>query len=317
MNEAEAYWMTGRVACAPPERKPCGGVDLYVGGTEHAVLHLLYARFWHKVLFDLGYLSTSEPFQRLVNQGIILGPDNQKMSKSRGNVVNPESVIAEYGADSLRLYEMFMGPLEQMKPWSMKGVEGVYRFLGRVWRLVIEETQEGEWTLSRELAEVELSDRQLRLVHATIKKVTEDIESLAFNTAISQMMILTNEFVNSRPRPVAGLRILLTLLSPFAPHLSEELWDRLREKFTGFDSHASLQPWPVHNENLLSVNEIEYAVQINGKVRDRMLAKKGASDSELEMAALATPKVREAVAGKPVLKTIIVRDKLVNIVLGK
>ena len=316
-EQAEAYWMTGRVEWAPPERKPCGGVDLYVGGTEHAVLHLLYARFWHKVLFDLGYLSTSEPFQRLVNQGIILGPDNQKMSKSRGNVVNPENVIAEYGADSLRLYEMFMGPLEQMKPWSMKGVEGVYRFLGRVWRLVIEETQEGDWTLSRELAEVELSDRQLRLVHATIKKVTEDIESLAFNTAISQMMILTNELVNSRPRPVAGLRILLTLLSPFAPHLSEELWDRLREKFTGFDSHASLQSWPVHNENLLTVDEVEYAVQINGKVRDRMLAKKGASDSELEKAALATPKVREAVAGKPVLKTIIVRDKLVNIVLGK
>jgi leucyl-tRNA synthetase len=316
-EQAEAYWMTGRVECAPPRRKPCGGVDLYVGGTEHAVLHLLYARFWHKVLFDLEYLSTSEPFQRLVNQGIILGPDNQKMSKSRGNVVNPENVIAEYGADSLRLYEMFMGPLEQMKRWSMKGVEGVYRFLGRVWRLVREETQEGDWTLSRELAEVELSDRQLRLTHATIKKVTEDIESLAFNTAISQMMILTNEFVNSRPRPVAGLRILLTLLSPFAPHLSEELWERLGEKFSGFDTHASLQPWPVYDENLLTVDEVEYAVQINGKVRDRMLAKKGASDSELEKAALTTPKVREAVAGKPVLKTIVVRDKLVNIVLGK
>jgi leucyl-tRNA synthetase len=316
-DEAEAYWMTGRVACAPPERKPGGGVDLYVGGTEHAVLHLLYARFWHKVLFDLGYLSSSEPFQRLVNQGIILGPDNQKMSKSRGNVVNPENVIAEYGADSLRLYEMFMGPLEQMKPWSMKGVEGVYRFLGRVWRLVIEETQGGDWTLSRELAEVELSERQLRLLHATIKKVTEDIESLALNTAISQMMILTNELVNSRPRPVAGLRVLLMLLSPFAPHLSEELWERLGEKFTGFDRHASLQSWPVYNEDILAVDEVEYAVQINGKVRDRMLAKKGTSDSELEKAALIRPKVGEAVAGKSVLKTIIVRDKLVNIVLGK
>ena len=316
-EQAEGYWMTGRAAPAPPEQKPCGGVDLYVGGTEHAVLHLLYARFWHKVLFDLGYLSTSEPFQRLVNQGIILGPDNQKMSKSRGNVVNPENVIAEYGADSLRLYEMFMGPLEQMKPWSMKGVEGVYRFLGRVWRLVMEETQEGNWRLSHELADVELSDRQLRLVHATIKKVTEDIESLAFNTAISQMMILTNEFVNSRPRPVPGLRILLMLLSPFAPHVSEELWERLGEKFTGFPGRASMQSWPVHDKNLLTVDEVEYAVQINGKVRDRMLAKKEASDSQLEEAALATPKIREAVAGKPVIKTIIVRDKLVNIVLGK
>ena len=309
--------MTERADSAPRQSGACGGVDLYVGGTEHAVLHLLYARFWHKVLFDLGYLSTPEPFQRLVNQGIILGPDNQKMSKSRGNVVNPENVIAEYGADSLRLYEMFMGPLEQMKPWSMKGVEGVYRFLGRVWRLVMEETQEGNWSLSRELAEVELSARQLRLVHATIKKVTEDIQSLAFNTAISQMMILTNEFVNSRPRPAAGLRILLTLLSPFAPHVSEELWERLGEKFTGFDDRASVQPWPAYDEKILTVDEVEYAVQINGKVRDRMLANKDAPNSDLEKAALATPKVREAVAGKPVLKTIIVRDKLVNIVLGK
>ncbi|MET0253840.1 MAG: leucine--tRNA ligase [Terrimicrobiaceae bacterium] len=316
-ERAEGYWMTGSAAPAPPEQKPCGGVDLYVGGTEHAVLHLLYARFWHKVLFDLGYLSTSEPFKRLVNQGIILGPDNQKMSKSRGNVVNPENVIVEYGADSLRLYEMFMGPLEQMKPWSMKGVEGVYRFLGRVWRLVMEETQEGNWRLSHELADVELTSRQLRLVHATIKKVTEDIESLAFNTAISQMMILTNEFVNSRPRPVAGLRILLTLLSPFAPHVSEELWERLGEKFTGFHGRASVQSWPFYDEDLLTVDEVEYAVQINGKVRDRMLARKEASDSELEEAALATSKIRDAVAGKPVLKTIIVRDKLVNIVLGK
>ena len=316
-KQAEAYWMAGHEQSPSPDPNLCGGVDLYVGGTEHAVLHLLYARFWHKVLFDLGYLSTPEPFQRLVNQGIILGPDNQKMSKSRGNVVNPENVIAEYGADSLRLYEMFMGPLEQMKPWSMKGVEGVYRFLGRVWRLVMEETQEGGWRLSPDVAEVELSDKQLRLVHATIKKVTEDIEGFAFNTAISQMMILTNELVNSQPRPVAGLRSLLTVLSPFAPHLTEELWERLGEKFTGFDGHASLQPWPVHDENLLVLSEVEYGVQINGKVRDRVLARKDASDSELEKAALATPKVREAIAGKRVLKVIIVRDKLVNVVLAK
>ena len=175
-EEAEAYWMTGRARLAPPA-KTCGGVDLYVGGTEHAVLHLLYARFWHKVLFDLGYLSTPEPFQRLVNQGIILGPDNQKMSKSRGNVVSPENVIEEYGADSLRLYEMFMGPIEQMKPWSMKGVEGVYRFLGRVWRLVMEETQEGDWGLSQELAEADPTSRQLRLSTPPSKRSPEDIES--------------------------------------------------------------------------------------------------------------------------------------------
>ncbi|HEY5706665.1 MAG TPA: leucine--tRNA ligase [Terrimicrobiaceae bacterium] len=311
--DAESYWMAGR-AKSDARR---GGVDLYVGGTEHAVLHLLYARFWHKVLYDLGYLSTSEPFQRLVNQGIILGPDNQKMSKSRGNVVNPENVIVEYGADSLRLYEMFMGPLEQMKPWSMKGVEGVYRFLGRVWRLAMSETQEGGWAVSPDLAEIELTGSQLRVAHATIKKVTEDIESLAFNTAISQMMIFTNEFVNLRPRPVAGLRILLPLLSPFAPHISEELWERLGERFPGFEGRASSQEWRLHDESFLAVEEVEYGVQVNGKVRDRVRARKDASDAELEESALGAPKAREAIAGKPVSKVIIVRGKLVNIVLAK
>ena len=313
----ERYWMTGLSNSRGEQSRRAGGVDLYVGGTEHAVLHLLYARFWHKVLYDLGYLSTPEPFQRLVNQGVILGPDNQKMSKSRGNVVNPENVIAEYGADSLRLYEMFMGPLEQMKPWSMKGVEGVYRFLARVWRLVMEETQEGGWALSSDLTEVDLTSRQRRAAHATIKKVTEDIESFAFNTAVSQMMILTNEFVNSRPRPVAGLRILLPLLSPFAPHIAEELWARLGEKFPGFDDHASSQPWPIHDEKFLEVDEVEYGVQVNGKVRDRMRAKKDASDAELEECALAAPKAREAVADRRVSKIVIVRGKLVNIVLAK
>jgi leucyl-tRNA synthetase len=315
---AEHYWMTSRRGFDSGESRPApGGVDLYVGGTEHAVLHLLYARFWHKVLYDLGYLSSPEPFQRLVNQGVILGPDNQKMSKSRGNVINPENVIAEYGADSLRLYEMFMGPLEQMKPWSMKGVEGVYRFLGRVWRLVMEETQEGSWALSPDLTEIDLTSRQLRVAHATIKKVSEDIESFSFNTAISQMMILTNEFVNSRPRPVAGLRILLPLLSPFAPHIAEELWARLGEKFSGFAGCASSQGWPVHDEKFLAVDEVEYGVQVNGKVRDRVRVRKDALDAELEECALAAPKVRETVSGKHISKIIIVRDKLVNIVLAK
>ena len=309
--------MTGHPKSDDRVQKPPGGVDLYVGGTEHAVLHLLYARFWHKVLYDLGYLSTPEPFQRLVNQGIILGPDNQKMSKSRGNVVNPENVIAEYGADSLKLYEMFMGPLEQMKPWSIKGVEGVYRFLGRVWRLVMEETQEGGWTLSSDLAEIELTSQQVRVAHATINKVTADIECFAFNTAISQMMIFTNEFVNLRPRPAAGLRILLPLLSPFAPHIADELWERLGEKFPRFENRASSEPWPIYDERFLTVDEMEYGVQVNGKVRDRMHARKDASDAELEGSALAAPKVREAIAGKRVSKIIIVRGKLVNIVLAK
>ena len=298
---ADQYWM-GK------EGKP-GGVDLYVGGTEHAVLHLLYARFWHKVLFDLGHLTTPEPFQRLVNQGMILGPDGQKMSKSRGNVVTPDSVISEYGADSLRLYEMFMGPLEQMKPWSMKGVEGVYRFLGRVWRMAMEENQEGTWVVSTDLAEIPLTSAQLRVAHATIKKVTADIRDLAFNTAISQMMVFTNEFVNAKPRPIEALRILLPLLSPFAPHIAEELWQRL-----GFPGQASTHPWPVHDEACLVENEIELVVQVNGKVRERLTVSKQATTEDIEHAARTSAKVLEATAGLAIVKVIVVPGKLVNIV---
>jgi leucyl-tRNA synthetase len=300
-KKADQYWMAHNA-------KP-GGVDLYVGGTEHAVLHLLYARFWHKVLHDLGHVATPEPFQRLVNQGMILGPDGQKMSKSRGNVITPDSVISEYGADSLRLYEMFMGPLEQMKPWSMKGVEGVYRFLARVWRLAMEENQEGEWILSSDLAEIPLNSQQLRVAHATIKKVTSDIRLLAFNTAISQMMVFTNEFVNAKPRPLEALRILLPLLSPFAPHLTEELWSRL-----GFTGLASKQPWPVHDECLLVENEVELAVQVNGKVRERLIISKEATKEEIEKAALASAKIQEATAGQTIVKVVVVPGKLVNIV---
>jgi leucyl-tRNA synthetase len=300
-KEADEYWMARN-------EKP-GGVDLYVGGTEHAVLHLLYARFWHKVLHDLGHVATPEPFQRLVNQGMILGPDGQKMSKSRGNVITPDSVISEYGADSLRLYEMFMGPLEQMKPWSMKGVEGVYRFLARVWRLAMEENQEGEWILSSDLAEIPLTSQQLRIAHATIKKVTSDIRLLAFNTAISQMMVFTNEFVNAKPRPLEALRILLPLLSPFAPHLAEELWSRL-----GFSGLASKQTWPVHDESLLVENEVELAVQVNGKVRERLVISKEATKEEIEKAALESPKIQEATAGQSIVKVVVVPGKLVNIV---
>jgi len=299
--DADKYWMAS--AGTP------GGVDLYVGGTEHAVLHLLYARFWHKALFDLGQLQTPEPFQRLVNQGMILGPDGQKMSKSRGNVITPDSVIAEYGADSLRLYEMFMGPLEQMKPWSMKGVEGVYRFLARVWRLGMQENQEGEWVVSGDLADIPLTAAQARVVHETIKKVTSDLASLAFNTAISQMMVFTNEFVNAKPRPKEGLRVLLPLLSPFAPHLAEEMWSRL-----GFEGAASAQPWPAHDESLLVQAEIELPVQVNGKVRDRIRVAAGATNEEVETAARASAKVIEATAGMTVVKAIIVPGKLVNIV---
>ena len=232
-----------------------GGVDLYVGGTEHAVLHLLYARFWHKVLFDLGHVSTPEPFQRLVNQGLILGEDGQKMSKSRGNVVNPDDVIAEYGADALRCYEMFMGPLEATKPWSMNGVEGVARFLARVWRLVMEENQAGEWVRQRRRAGRARPRRRIaKVVHATIKKVGEDIEALSFNTAISQMMICTNALVGSSSRPRSALRLLLVVLNPFAPHLTEELWARL-----GGEGLVADQTWPEYDPALLVEDEIESA----------------------------------------------------------
>jgi leucyl-tRNA synthetase len=306
-TDAERYWM------GEGNGKP-GGVDLYVGGTEHAVLHLLYARFWHKVLFDLGYVSTSEPFQRLVNQGLIMGEDGQKMSKSRGNVVNPDDVIVDYGADALRLYEMFMGPLEQSKPWSMTGVEGVSRFLARVWRLVMQENQASEWEMGPISADAALDKTQQRVVHATIKKVGEDIEALSFNTAIAQMMVYVNTFTNVTPCPLAALRTLLILLNPFAPHLTEELWARLGAKFAGFEGLAADQPWPQYDPALLVEDEVEIPIQVNGKVRDRLVVSKDADKAALEAAALASPKVWEFTGGKAIKKIVVVPGKLVNIV---
>jgi leucyl-tRNA synthetase len=355
-----------------------------VGGTEHAVLHLLYARFWHKVLHDLGHVSTREPFQRLVNQGLILGEteyslfetaDGQpcssamlrnieeeatpaglrmtgihtvtgeklyakrisyndvekagdgfalksdrgirvdarsfKMSKSRGNVVNPDHVVTEYGADALRGYEMFMGPLEASKPWSMTGVEGVFRFLARVWRLVMEENQAGEWVVSSAVQDIEPDRALAKVVHQTIKKVGEDIESLSFNTAIAQMMICTNALTQANPRPREALRSLLHVLNPFAPHLTEELWERLG--FTGMIAH---QPWPVFDPALLIEDEFELPVQVNGKLRDKITVKRDAASSDVEKIALAAPKIAEAIAGKTVKKIVVVPGRLVNIVVA-
>ena len=304
-EEAERYWMGGD--------KP-GGVDLYVGGTEHAVLHLLYARFWQKVLFDLGYVSKPEPFQRLVNQGIILGEDNQKMSKSRGNIVSPDDVIDQHGADAFRCYEMFMGPLEQMKPWSTRGVEGVARFLARVWRLLMTENQAGEWELSKKIKTVDATKSQQKLLHATIKKVTEDIESFSFNTAISQMMIFVNAFTNVEMIPLLAMRTFLTLLNPFAPHISSELWERLAE-FGDARGDVSQQSWPAYDERLLIEDEVEIVIQINGKLRDRVKMPIVATDEELKAVALSNPKVQDRIAGKAVRKVIVVPKKLVNIVV--
>src|SRR5438477_2054748 len=300
-EEAERYWMRGN--------KP-GGVDLYVGGTEHAVLHLLYARFWHKVLFDLGHLSKSEPFQRLVNQGIILGEDSQKMSKSRGNIVNPDDVIEQYGADAFRCYEMFMGPLEQMKPWSMRGVEGIARFLARVWRLMMSENQAGQSELSPALQDVDLTKAQRKILHATTKKVTDDIESLSFNTAISQMMIFVNAFTTAKTIPLSAMRTFLVLLNPFAPHLSSELWEKLK-----LPGQITEQPWPGFDERFLVEDEVEIVIQMNGKVRDRMKMSIQASEEEIKNAALALPKIQELTAGKQIRKVVVIPKKLVNIVL--
>jgi leucyl-tRNA synthetase len=294
---AEAYWKN---------------VDLYVGGTEHAVLHLLYARFWHKVLFDLGHLGTNEPFQKLVNQGLILGEDGQKMSKSRGNVVNPDDVVKEYGADALRLYEMFMGPLEQVKPWQMKGVEGVSRFLARVWRVAMDEQADGSWSVSSKLQDVPCADKALlKVVHETIKKVTEDIARMSFNTAISQMMICTNALTAADVVPKHEYLLLLHVLNPFAPHLTEELHSLLG----GAGMLADL-PWPAHDEAALEVSEIELVVQINGKLRDKITVPKDAPNDVIEAAAKDTPKIREQLEGKTVRKVIVVPGRLVNIVAG-
>ena len=304
-EEPEQYWMGG---------KQPGGVDLYIGGVEHAVLHLLYARFWHKVLFDLGHVSKPEPFQRLVNQGMILGEDNRKMSKRWGNVIDPLDVIEIYGADAFRCYEMFMGPLEQMKPWSMKGVEGVSRFLARVWRLLMTENQAGEWELSRAVQEIEPTKAQQKITHATVKKVTEDIEALAFNTAISQMMIFVNAFTNAEAIPVSAMRTFLVVLNPFAPHITSELWHIVGEKFSHPNGGIAAQSWPAYDEQFLVEDEIEIVLQVNGKVRDRIKVALDASNEELETAARSNDKVRNAVGSQAIRKVVVVPNKLVNVV---
>ncbi len=308
-------------------------VDLYVGGAEHAVLHLLYARFWHKVLFDIGAVSTPEPFKRLVNQGMILGtsyknargviiPNDKvefkdgnpvdmesgevltsfpaKMSKSLRNVVNPDDVIRQYGSDSMRLYEMFMGPLEAVKPWSSQGVEGVHRFLRRSWRMITENEIKND---------VEMTKQQLRVLHATIKKVTEDTDTLNFNTAISQMMIFLNEFGSLNPMPREAAETYVKLLAPYAPHIAEELWEIL-----GNPPPVSLIRWPEFNAAYLTEDECEILVQVCGKPKARLMMPASATAEEMEKLALADASVAAAIAGKQVMKVIAVPKRIVNIV---
>jgi leucyl-tRNA synthetase len=367
-------------------------VDLYVGGAEHAVLHLLYSRFWHKVLYDRGYVPCVEPFQKLVNQGMILGeteyhvasaayaehrshlaelhiegahrpsdagsekddtyalklrqaiqhggsghllvnlPDDMvekkkgklilkgadieltgradKMSKSRGNVVNPDDVVRDYGADSLRLYEMFMGPLQATKPWNMKGVEGVYRFLSRVWRLVVDDAGEAV-ALSPAVQDVEPDADTLRALHRTIQKVTEDTDGMRFNTAISAMMEFTNHMTRLEVRPRQALDAFVLLLAPYAPHMAEELWATL-----GHEKTLACEPWPAYDPALAKADEIEIPVQVNGKVRAKLMVAADIDDAALEAAALADAKVQEHIGGKPVKMVKVVPKRLVSVVVG-
>lgn len=327
---AEKYWM----GTANNGTKTTPGVDLYVGGTEHAVLHLLYARFWHKVLFDLGQVSTQEPFFKLVNQGLILGEDGQKMSKARGNVINPDAVISEYGADALRLYEMFMGPLEMVKPWNTQGVEGVYKFLGRIWRFFIDDAsdqafEQAQTTAagqSRELLEIlklkeniraeKATPSQLKVLHTCIKKVTEDLDGMRFNTGISALMMFINEANSWEVKPVEIARDFLILLQPYAPHLAEELYRKLAVKFKfGTANTLAYVAWPQYDPSLLVEDFLELPVQVNGKLRDVIRVAAGATQAEVEQAALASPKARVYIDVKVVKKIIIVPKKMVNIVV--
>jgi leucyl-tRNA synthetase len=286
--QKERYWMN---------------VDLYIGGAEHAVLHLLYARFWHKVLFDLGVVSTPEPFHKLFNQGMILGEDNEKMSKSRGNVIPADHVLQKYGADAVRLYEMFLGPLEQVKPWNTNGIEGISRFLGKVWRLVYGEHENEVAELSLEAMPEEL----LRRMHKTVRKVGEDTDALKFNTAIAEMMVFVNELQRSGLRSKEAVETLLLLLAPYAPHITEELWQTL-----GHDGSISREPFPAYDATLATDTVVEIAVQVNGKLRGTFSAAAGAEKQEILDRARGLESVAKFLEGKTIVREITIPDKLVN-----
>ncbi|WP_445612926.1 leucine--tRNA ligase [Geobacillus sp. YF-1] len=291
---------------ADPEKlKQWLPVDVYIGGAEHAVLHLLYARFWHKFLYDLGIVPTKEPFQKLFNQGMILGENNEKMSKSKGNVVNPDDIVDSHGADTLRLYEMFMGPLEASIAWSTKGLDGARRFLDRVWRLFV--TESGE--LNPNIVDEPANDQLERVYHQTVKKVTEDYEALRFNTAISQLMVFINEAYKAEQMKKAYMEGFVKLLSPVCPHIGEELWQKL-----GHTDTIAYEPWPTYDEAKLVEDVVEIVIQINGKVRAKLNVPVDLSKEALEERALADEKIKEQLAGKTVRKVIAVPGKLVNIV---
>lgn len=292
---------------ADPEKlKYWMNVDLYVGGAEHAVLHLLYARFWHKFLYDLGVVPTKEPFQKLVNQGMILGANHEKMSKSKGNVVNPDDIVREYGADTLRVYEMFMGPLTQSKPWSEEGITGSRRWLDRVWRLLIDD----EGQLRDHVTTVNPGDLD-KIYHQTVKKVTDDLENMRFNTAISQMMVFVNDAYKSDALPVTYMNGFIQLLAPFAPHLAEELWVRL-----GNRESISYVSWPTYDDTKLVDDTVEIIFQVNGKVRGKATVARDINQDDMITAAKADDNVQNFITGKTVRKVIAIPGKFVNIVVS-
>jgi leucyl-tRNA synthetase len=293
-KEKENYWMP---------------VDLYIGGSEHAVLHLLYARFWHKVLFDLGYVNHPEPFMRLFNQGMILGEDGVKMSKSRGNVINPDDMIRDFGADSMRMFEMFMGPLEATKPWSTEGVAGIHRFLSRVWRLVVDDKT---GAINSRISDEEPDEEQNKLLHKTIKKLTLDIDDcdMKFNTSIAQMMIFTNELYKIEKISRKVVEAFILLLSPYAPHISEELWERL-----GNNESLAYHPWPEYDEKYTKSDMVMVAFSVNGKVRVKKEVEFELSEKELEQVALDEEGIKKYIYGKDIVKIIVVKNRAVNIVV--
>jgi leucyl-tRNA synthetase len=281
-------------------------VDFYIGGSEHSVTHLLYSRFWHKVLFDLGYLTCEEPFQRMFHQGMILGENNQKMSKSRGNVVNPDDVVAQFGADSLRLFLMFMGPLEMAKPWSSTGIEGLRRFLNRAWRMMVGDEEAGVVATVTDRA---MTPEEDRVLHGTIRKVTEDIEAIRLNTAISAMMVFVNEFIGLPEKPREAMESFVKLLSPFAPHIAEELWLRL-----GHSESIAYEPWPQYDEAKLGESEVEIVLQVNSRIKEKVQVPAGTAGTDLERIALDNETIRALIEGKTIRKVVAVVDKLVNVI---
>ena len=294
-------------ALADPEKlKEWLPVDIYIGGAEHAVLHLLYARFWHKFLYDIGVVPTKEPFQKLFNQGMILGENNEKMSKSKGNVVNPDEIVESHGADTLRLYEMFMGPLDGSIAWSANGVDGSRRFLDRIWRLLIDDNG----NLNPKIKEnLEQESGLEKVYHQTVKKVTEDYEALHFNTAISQLMVFINEAYKADVLPISYVEGFVKLISPIAPHIAEELWEKL-----GSSGTIAYEGWPAYDEAKLKDDEVEIVIQINGKVKHKLLVPVNTNKDALEQIAMDDDKIKEQIDGKTIRKVIAVPGKLVNIV---